>query len=116
VRVRLASRIAAQAKAADPREEIRRVAEDVAPKGGYGETSWNDASKTVHWVSADWTSNDELDEAERRFLAIDGVENFEAEAEASPPSGDEWERIWPEPGSDLAYERVLALATRPIDP
>lgn len=116
-RVRLTvSRTAAAADAADPRDEIRRVAADVAPDGGYGETSWNAAAGIVNWVHADWTSTDELADATARFLAIDGVEKVESEAEVSPPSGDEWERLWPEPGSDLAYERVLALATRPLTP
>lgn len=112
MRVRLR---AAAADVVDPREEIRAVAADVAPEGGYGETCWNEDTRTVFWVSADWTSNDEADEAERRFLAIDGVDHVESDAEVSPPNGDGWERIWPELGSDLAYERVLALARHPIE-
>lgn len=100
----------------DINAQIASVAEKHAPEGGYGETSWNAGTKTVFWNHADWTSNDEHDAAEKDFLAIDGVENFDCDSEANTPEGEGWEQVWPEPGSEAAYERVLALAMRPIDP
>jgi hypothetical protein len=106
--------VAAASTADDPVAEIQRVAAAVAPEGGYGETSWNPDTKTVFWNHADWTSTEENDAAEAAFLAIDGVENFECASEANAPEGDGWEQVWPEPGSDEAFERVLALARRPL--
>lgn len=98
----------------DPVAQIQRVAAEVAPEGGYGETSWNAGTKTVFWNHADWTSTEEHDAAEALFLAIDGVENFDSEAEAGNPDGEGWEQLWPAPGTEEAYERVLELARRPL--
>jgi hypothetical protein len=102
------------AAATDVVSAIQAVASEHAPEGGYGETSWNAEAKAVFWNHADWTSNDEHDAAEAAFLAIDGVENFDCDSEANTPEGEGWEQVWPVPGSEEAYERVLALATRPL--
>jgi hypothetical protein len=95
--------------------EIRRVAEKHAPEGGYGETAYNEGEGTVFWADADWTTNEEHDAAHADFMAIDGVNGVVGEAEAALPTGEGWEQVWPVPGSDAAYERVLALAMRPLD-
>lgn len=102
------------ASATDLITEIRRVAADHAPPGGYGDTAWNAATRTVHWIPADWTTNDEVDAARGDFMSIDGVENVEDEAEGYLPTGEGWETVWPVPGSEEAYERVLELAERPL--
>jgi hypothetical protein len=95
--------------------EIRRVAEKHAPEGGYGETAYNDGDATVWWTPADWSENDEIDAAQADFMEIDGVNGVVGDAESRWPDDAGWEQVWPEPGSDAAYERVLALATRPLD-
>jgi hypothetical protein len=96
-------------------EELRRVAAEHAPDGGCGETSWNEEERAVLWVCGDWTSQDEIDAARADFLAVEGVDSFDYEQEAAPREGDGWRQVWPEPGSDEAYERVLELARRPLD-
>lgn len=75
-------------------KEIGEVAARHAPDGGYGDTAWNDGTKTVLWIAADWTSNEEWDAAEADFLAIDGVEEFESDAEIGLPESDEWEVVY----------------------
>ena len=102
------------ASASDPIPEIQRVAEMHAPDGGYGDTAYNGDDGTVAWIPADWTSNDELDAAHSDFLDIDGVNGVVGDAEAALPTGDGWQHVWPVPGSQEAYERVLALAKRPL--
>lgn len=74
-------------------DEIAEVAEAHAPDGGYGETAWNPATKTVFWVSADWSTTEEIAAAEEAFLAIDGVDNFEEDAECALPDGEDWEPV-----------------------
>jgi hypothetical protein len=96
-------------------DELRRVAEEHAPEGGYGETAYNAGDGTVYWVPADWTSNDEAEAAHAAFLEIDGVNGVVGDAESYWPDGEGWEQVWPIPGSEAAYERVLALALRPLD-
>lgn len=95
--------------------EIRSVAEDHAPEGGYGETAYNDDDATVWWTPADWSGNDEIDAAHADFMEIDGVNGVVGDAESRWPEDAGWEQVWPVPGSEAAYERVLALATRPLD-
>lgn len=112
------TRSAALRAAVSPSEDvtglIRQVAEAHAPEGGYGDTFWNAETKTVYWVSADWVSNDEHDAAWEAFLAIDGVENVDGDAEAYGPEGDEWVQVWPEPSGDLAVLRLVELASSPL--
>lgn len=81
--------------------EIARVAEDHAPEGGYGETAWHAADRIVFWIPADWTSNEEVDDAISDFMAVEGVEGVEAEAEAALPEG--WEVVWT-PSADAPAE------------
>jgi len=100
------------AAATDSVSDIQRVAADVAPEGGYGETGWDAAKGAVFWVHADWSTADEVEAARAAFLAIDGVASFDTDAEAGMPDG--YEQVWPVPGSELAYERVLELARRPL--
>lgn len=97
-----------------PVEEIRRVAEEHAPEGGYGETAYRDDDGTVYWTPADWTTNDEMDAAHDDFMEIDGVNGVVGDAESRWPDDEGWEQVWPEPGSEEAYERVLVLAQRPL--
>jgi hypothetical protein len=99
----------------DTTAELRRVAEEHAPDGGYGETAYNAADGTVYWVPADWSSNDEVAAAHAAFMEIDGVNGVVGDAESYLPTGEGWEQVWPIPGSEAAYERVLALAMRPLD-
>lgn len=91
--------LVADAAEARPNEEIvadlAAVAEEYAPEGGYGETAWNAETGTVFWVCGDWTSDEELEAAETAFRAVEGVREFEHEAEAGLPEGDAWERVWP---------------------
>ena len=94
--------------------EIRRVAEKHAPEGGYGETAYREDEGTVFWTPADWTTNEEIEAAHADFLKIDGVNGVVGDAESRWPDGEGWEMVWPEPGSEAAYERVLALAQRPL--
>jgi len=74
--------------------EIRRVAEKHAPDGGYGDTAWNAKTKTVFWNCADWTTNEEVEAAVGDFLAVDGVERVEHDAEVGMrgtcPEEDGW--------------------------
>ncbi len=100
--------------ATDPVPEIQRVAREHAPEGGYGDTAYNASEGTVAWIPADWTSDEELDAAHSAFLEIDGVNGVMGLSEASLPSGDDWQHVWPVPGSEEAYERVLAVAKRPL--
>jgi len=102
------------ASATDPRPAIRRVAQEHKPEGGYGDTAYHQGEGTVCWVPADWTSNDELDAAHAAFMEIDGVNGVVGDAEQALPAGEGWETVWPVRGSEEAYERVLALATRPL--
>jgi hypothetical protein len=95
-------------------DQIKAVASEHAPEGGCGETSWHADDQTVFWVCGDWSSGEEIDAARDAFLALDGVDAFEHEAETAPRDGDGWTLVWPEPGSEEAYERVLALARRPF--
>jgi hypothetical protein len=94
--------------------ELRRVAEEHAPEGGYGETAYNQGEGTVYWVPADWSTNDEIDAAHDAFMALDGVNGVVGDAESRWPDDDGWKQVWPIPGSQAAYERVLALAQRPL--
>jgi hypothetical protein len=94
--------------------ELARVAQAHAPEGGYGETAWNEETGTVFWVAADWTSNDEWDAAQEAFLAVEGVNRFESEAEAALPEDDGWQLVWPEPESEAAIARLTELAGRPL--
>jgi hypothetical protein len=103
------------ASGGDTTAELRRVAEKHAPDGGYGETAWNEGEGTVFWVPADWTSNEEMDAAHSDFMEIDGVNGVVGDAESRWPDGEGWEQVWPVPGSEQAYERVLALAMRPLE-
>lgn len=102
---------------ASVRREIVKVARAHQPDGGYGETYWNESAAAVYWISADWTTNDEIDVARDAFLAIDGVDEFDSEAEAYGPQGDEWSLLWPESASARAGgERdSLTLAREPLD-
>ncbi len=102
------------ASATDPRSEIQRVAEEHAPEGGYGETAFHDQDATVYWVSADWSSSDEVEAAHAAFMEIDGVNGVVGDAESALPDGEGWEQVWPVRGSQEAYERVLAVARRPL--
>jgi hypothetical protein len=114
-RFRVASALVSAASNDDPTVEIARVAREHAPDGGYGETSFRADTGTVCWVPADWTSNEEVEAAHAAFLDIDGVNEVVGEAEQALPNGENWQQIFPEPGSEEAYERVLALAMRPLD-
>lgn len=78
---------------ADTLEEIARVAEDHVPDGGYGDTFWHEADRTVMWISADWSVDAE--EAIEDFLAIPGVEWAEDCAECAAPKGPGWVRAYP---------------------
>lgn len=85
--------------------EIAAVAEERRPESGYGDTWWNEETKTVFWCGADWTTTEESDAAEEAFLAIDGVENFDWDAEVSHPDGrDGWEKVWSPTGLTAAGE------------
>lgn len=108
--------IAALAGQADPRPEIAAVAEANEPEGGYGQTAWNSGTKAVFWVSADWTENDEIDAARDAFLAIDGVESFDEDAECALPTGDGWEQVWPPPQAGRASMFRLGRSTFDANP
>lgn len=71
-------------------DEIREVAEEVKEVASpdYGQTAWNPETKTVLWVPADYTSDEEAEAALQTFLEIEGVENAEGEAEQSLPYSD----------------------------
>lgn len=77
------------------RREIRRVAAEhhASAAPDYGETYWDPAAREVLWISADWTTNDEIDAAVAAFLEIDGVDQVEVCAEC---------------GADDRYEKVYA--------
>jgi 2'-5' RNA ligase len=113
--------------------EVARVATLVAPEGGYGQTLWNPDEKTVWWIPADWTSNDEADAAEQAFLAIPAVERvYVDEAESAIPDNPGWtlvyangplvEPLYPSlalpdvPGlAELRHTVVTALAEAGVD-
>lgn len=81
---------AAVSNSTDPTvRALVKVAEKHAPAGGYGGTAWQPATGTVCWIPADWSSNDEVSAAEKDFLAVDGVQRFQAEAEAPLPAGED---------------------------
>lgn len=85
-------------------DEIAKVAEEHAPEGGYGETYWDESRGAVFWNHADWTSDDEHDAAESAFRAIEGVKEFDCDAEAGNP-GDGYVKVWP---------RAVTAAASPI--
>jgi len=91
---------------------------------GYGETAWNPDTKTVLYVCGDWTDPDPIKDD---MLAIDGVDNFEHEAEALPDGWWDAQVVYPENPAKWVTERagnagvtdelfaeVLALAAEPI--
>ncbi len=96
------------------RGQIARVAAEHQPDGGYGETAWHEGDRIVFWVSADWTSNEEVEAAQQAFLAIDGVDGVESEAEAYLPDGDGWERVYPGLDGDDELAALVALASEPL--
>lgn len=94
--------------------QIQAVAEAHEPDGGYGETWWHPDDAAVFWNAADWTTNDEVDAAAADFLAIEGVEQFESDAETVGPGGDGWQQVWPVQDADQATARLVALAAAPL--
>jgi hypothetical protein len=76
----------------DKLDQIKEVAEKHRPSAApdYGHVWYDTATKTVFWQAADWTSNEEIEAAQRDFEAIDGVDKVEIEAEAQPTS---WMRL-----------------------
>lgn len=103
---------------------IREVADEVhALATGYGETAYDPKTKTVLYVTGDWTDPDPIAEA---FLAVDGVEHFEYEAEGMPSGWCDATPVWPEPMSkwldcteskaahDPGLAELLALAREPL--
>jgi hypothetical protein len=100
--------------------EVARVAGEVQPEGGYGETAFDSETGTVYWVCGDWTSNDEVDAAEAAFLAIEGVNRFEHEAEGLPTGWWEAEVVYPDDAPrwvtdpNLTVEELVEFASRPL--
>jgi hypothetical protein len=107
-------------------ERLAAVAEEHAPDGGYGNTYWRAETGTLFWISADWSSDDEVHAARDAFFAVDeAVREFETETEVAAPAGAEWSAVWVRPNGvnhetvnegDLhsEYEDVLALAREPL--
>jgi hypothetical protein len=96
--------VTASAVLSDKGREIADVADSLdAAKPDYGDTAWHPETGTVRWVPADYTEYPAgYDEAEAAFLAVDGVERFEAtDAEAclDAPESDGWEVVY---GGDCA--------------
>lgn len=77
-------------------EQLAAVAEAHRPDGGYGQTYWRQSDGSVFWISADWSTDDEVDAAVDAFMSIDGVEDVEACDECGDPGGD-WVKVWPLP-------------------
>lgn len=99
---------------ADVIDEIAAVAERHAPDGGYGDAWWHEADGKVFWVSADWSTTEEVDTAVEDFLAIEGVNSVDHDAEAGAPSSDltGWVRVYPGPMPE--FDRMsLAAAAHP---
>lgn len=110
-------------------DRIREVAEQHRPDGGYGETWYRDgipdgnggttysSGGTVFWTCADWSTGDEIDAAEKAFLAIDGVGAFDHDAEGYPT---EWRLVYGGVGATasasldgLTYRTSLVAAADP---
>jgi hypothetical protein len=89
-------------KSNDIVDDLREVAEAHMPEGGYGDTCWNPETKTVLWVPADWTSNEEAEAARNDFLLIPGVEHVEGDAEQGLPYDDPEAGILKEPWIRIA--------------
>ena len=105
----------------DARGEIAAVAEKVNPLAvDYGQTAYDAETGTVYWVAGDGTSNDELEQAREAFLAIDGVERFEYEAEGMPSGWCGSEVVYggnpfeDECSENAALLEVLRLASTPL--
>jgi 2'-5' RNA ligase len=79
---------------------IREVAEKHKPDGGYGDVFWHVYDRTVWWECGDWTTSEEIDAAERDFLAIRGVEKFEYGAEETPTA---WRLVYSRASSGSLY-------------
>jgi hypothetical protein len=106
---------------------IKKVAADLDEKfgldAGYGcgQTAWNPNTSTVLWVCGDGTSGDEVDEAESAFTGIDGVDNFEYEAEAMPEGWCDADVVYGgnpfdcEGAEEARMSDIVALASRPLD-
>lgn len=101
-------------------DEIIKTAEDHQVEGGYGETAWNSETATVLWVCGDWSSNEEIEAAEEAFLAIDGVDHFDYEAEGMPDGWCDADQVYPPGGNafhDYCDEReassIMAAAAAP---
>jgi len=83
-------------------DQVKEVANKHKPDGGYGSVWFDPATKTVWWQSADWTSTEEREAAERDFLAIPGVEKIDGEAEAQPT---QWMQLASFQNGDLVTAR-----------
>lgn len=98
------------------KRDVRKAAETHAPDGGYGDTWFRSSDGKVFWNAADWSTQEEVDAARDGFLDIDGVNDFDSDAEVGNPDGDGWDQVWPakdEASADLA--EILALASAPLD-
>jgi hypothetical protein len=118
--VRVTSRQGFVAAAPAVVDEIRSVAEKhQGDAEGYGETAWNEETKTVLYVAGDWTDPEPI---EADFLAIDGVENFDAEAEGLPTGWWDATVVYPddpspwvlEPPEGAALAEIVAFAQKPL--
>lgn len=75
-------------------DALRRVAIEVKPQGGYGDTFFDWETRTVWWNPADWTSAAEEATARRLLAAVPGVEQvIIADAESAPPDGPNWTEV-----------------------
>lgn len=80
-------------------EEIAYVAAVHQPSSNtYGDTYWQpdaDGKGPVFWNAADWSTDDECDNAVAAFMALEYVTEVIVEAEAGPPTGDGWRKAYP---------------------
>jgi hypothetical protein len=93
--------------------EVAAVAEAHQPPGGeYGQTAWNEKTRTVFWVAADWTSDRQLSDTKAAFFAVAGVVAVDTCAECALPAGDDWVEVWPGVDARLAEQAETDVALR----
>jgi hypothetical protein len=116
--VKVSIRGSGAAKTPDPRPEIARVAHQLSKDlgtQGYGDTWYHEQNRAVFWSPGDWNGTEDADEAERRFLAIPGVDRFDWDCEVGDPGGPGWEAVYPPARTEAALAEVVALAAKPLD-
>jgi hypothetical protein len=75
------------------KDQIRQVADEVREFASpdYGDAWWNPNTGTVYWIAADYTTTEQMQEVERRFMEIPGVKHVQIEDESGGPT--DWIKI-----------------------